>query len=131
MAAAQELVTRKFTGHREDGTPMYEVTRHGRPRPPESYPEWVEHRLAGLGSVRTLPACRVYAGLLEAAGDAEIKAAVAAGGNLNEWTRWDVLTALKAARDKAGDYPPARPVVEQLVQAWTARWGAREPRRAG
>lgn len=125
--AVRELVSRKFEGHGEDGQPRYSTTRHGRPAPPESVAEWVEIRVAMLGPSGRLAAGRVAVRLLLADGEAERKAALAAGRDLDEWQRYGVLQVLEVWRRKAQEYAPAAGLAGQLYSAWTARYGSKRP----
>jgi len=52
---AVELVSRQFAGHGEDGSPQYDITWHGRPRPPESAAEWAGQRVGGWAARRACP----------------------------------------------------------------------------
>jgi len=75
-----------------------------------------------------MPAGRVAVQLLLADGDAAVKAAVAAGGELDPWSRWAVLQFLEACRAKAQEYAPAAGLIRELIAAWTARHGSEQPR---
>lgn len=126
--AVQELVTRVFTGkHREDGTPVYATTQHGRPRPPQSVAEWAEQRVAALNGTSGA-ASRAVVRLLLADGDQAVRAAVAAGRDLSEMQRWAVLQTLEKCKEIAREYPPATGLMDQLVTAWTAKHGSEQPR---
>ncbi len=83
-----------------------------------------------MGSARTLATGRVVEALLKADGDTEVVAAVAAGRDLNELKRWDVLQTLQWCRDSAAEYPPSPAVIGRLIEAWTAKWGSNQPRVA-
>ena len=50
----QELVTRQFAGHDENGDPIFHTTRHGVPAPPETLAAWIELRLAYFGASRVV-----------------------------------------------------------------------------
>lgn len=126
--AVQELVTRKFEGHSEDGSARYARTWTGQPRPPESVAEWAEQRVAALGGAASLPAGRVAVQLLQADSDAARKAALAAGRDLGDWERWGVLQVLEMWRKKAQEYGPAAGLARELHRAWTAKYGDKVPR---
>jgi hypothetical protein len=130
--AVKEHVTRQFTGHREDGSTVYDVTRHGNPARPESVAGFTEQRLASLGpAARTLPAGRVVVALLEAGEDgAAVSAAVALGEGLDTYQRHSVHKTLAKQREAAQDsYPPGARLMGALLAAWAARWGSAEPPR--
>jgi hypothetical protein len=133
---AERLVTREVAGHGPDG-PVYARTWTGRPRPPESLGEWAGQRVAALGeaALRGFPATRVTVALLEAlAADdsaAAVRAAVAAGRDLDDQDRYAVLATLEICRDKTREYPPSSGPMRDLVAAWVRKHGDKQPRRTG
>jgi hypothetical protein len=126
--AIEQQVTRRPAGVHPDGSPRWDVTFESRPRPPESVPEWVGQRVAALGMARTYPAGRVAVQLLEADGGAAVRAAVAAGRDLDDHQRWAVLQTLEKCLEVArGGYAPATGLMAERISAWTAKYGCEQP----
>jgi hypothetical protein len=115
-----EQVERVPVGAGPNG-PEYAVTRMGRPRRPESVPEWTQQQVARLGQFRRLPAGGAVIELLVAGEDFDVRAA---GKPLSDWERRGVreeLLRLLAAAQRA--YPPAAALVRRILTAWTRKWG--------
>jgi hypothetical protein len=64
--------------------------------------EWIGQRVAALGAMGRLGAGAVLVQLLEADGDAEVTAAIAAGRKLNEWQVWGITQSFQQYRDSSG-----------------------------
>lgn len=125
--SAFEEVTRTRAGFDDDGVPLWETTMTGRTRKPASVPEWCAQRIAAMGLTgRSLPGGRAVTALLEAGESFDVKRA---GRELDDWQRWGVRTELERLLGRAREtYPPAGPMVQQMLRAWTRAYGDREPR---
>ena len=111
----------------------YTTIRTGRPRRPQSVPEWAGQRVAGLGvTAQARPAGRALIMLLDHLEDADSGVVKAVGRDLDEYGRKSVADALAQLVDAAQrSYPPAGQPVRRVREMWVKAWGDRElvPRR--
>jgi hypothetical protein len=99
------------------------------PQPPQSVAEWTEQRIANLGGTGTWGAGAVVVQLLQAVDDKALRAAVAAGGELDEWARWGVTETLVKYREMAvSEFGGAVAHMDRIRSAWTRKWGSERPR---